>query len=149
MVKKTSVLDLYSNKTFKHYKWKKWLEKLSSDEKKWVLYIVTKLKKKIEKLNIKVSIVPLAIYNGIYFIDYAYDYTAVKFPKEYRNEEPIVIFVIELDENEHIAHLKLMDWGIKRKLKRELIALLKKELGDRWIYKKGHEFNSKIMFIFK
>jgi len=73
------------------------------------MYIFTTLKKKIENLNIKVAIVPLPLYNGMYMLDYIYDFVAA------------AKFVIYLDENKHIKYLKLMDWKIKRNKKKEII----------------------------
>lgn len=141
-----TILHLYPFEPILHLNWRKWFECLSSKSREWLMFIMNDLKAMIEDFDIDVAIVPLPPYEGKYIINYIFDFVAAYFEEEYESNKPIAIFVIYLDEDQHIKYLRLMGHNVRRDKKMALVDLLKQKLKTKWEYTTIPRLDSQIFF---
>lgn len=133
--KTIKITDFYNIPKIKKNNWNKWFEKLSISSRKILEKFKDNIVNDIKGLGIKVELVPLPLSeSGVYWIDYVWDVCKEKYPNLIDDEIPILIVVFKLDNDLHLLRENIMIQhnGIKRTLKKQLIELFEKKLGDKF-----------------
>lgn len=97
-------LEKYYNIPKKKIDWKKWTRELSAREVARINLLTTKVKDELEDNSIKFIIVPLPIVDGIYWMDYVWNYIDRDL-HHYEGKRPdnFIAMIIKLDKNDKIV----------------------------------------------
>lgn len=127
------ITDFYDIPKIKNNNWDKWTETLTISQKK----LVNKIRKSYKDLHKSTGIIPIEVIlpispNGIYWIDYPWDYARELYPNMFFESIPYIIIVFKIDENLHIkligeTHAILAQHiNIKHKYKEQFFKYMKK-----------------------
>ena len=102
-LKNVKTTDLYDLPKIKKNNWNKWLENLTSDQKKYVDKVRNAYKSIEKETDIIVIEVILPVSNGgYYFIDYIWDYAKELHPSIYDDDKAYLMVTFKLTQDMHL-----------------------------------------------
>ena len=132
--KTISAVDLYDIPKIKKNNWKKWLENLTSDQKKYIDKVRNSYKSIEKETGIIVIevILPLSE-GGVYWVDYPSDYARQFYPDMYDDDKAYAMIIFKIDENLHLEFseskknlIGIQHKGILRAYKKKLFEYIEK-----------------------
>lgn len=131
-LKNVKTTDLYDLPKIKKNNWAKWLENLTSDQKKYVDKVRNSYKSIEKETGIIVIEVILPVSNGgYYFIDYIWDYAKELYPTILDDDKAYLMVTFKLTQDMHLFldsknHITSQHKGILRTYKKNLLEYIEK-----------------------
>jgi len=132
LLKNVKTTDFYDLPKMKKNNWNKWLENLTSDQKKYVDKVRNSYKSIEKETDIIVIEVILPVSNGgYYFIDYIWDYAKELHPSILDDDKAYLMVTFKLTQDMHLFldsknHITVQHKGVLNTYKKNLLEYIEK-----------------------